>query len=745
MSRKSIAAILKDKQTDDDKEKKKTKKSSADRKRLTIGSAKVSKAKIPKITKIFKRNSSPEEIEKRKKKATEDLEKANKKITKKGKKSRGKDFLDDDYVETKPEKAKELVTRKGILGLNLISTSEMNRELALQDDSIEQRGTRRYRVTDDGVKIKMKKVSKKRTSKNKSKKLKKFIDSEGELYSAFQAQTLSMKTKIVEAIKQGVQRGFITEDELLYLIPRPEKDLELLEDIFALAEDSGAPVSFENTLDNLWSEFDEQVEAEERELAQKLSGNLAGDIGGKNLSDDAVQNYIRDISRYPLLNKEQEVELAKRIEQGDQAGKRELNNANLRLVVHAAKKYMGRNLAFLDLIQEGNIGLLRAVEKFDWRRGYKFSTYASYWIEQSIRRALADQSRPVRLPVHVEEKLNRFRREKRGMIDELGREPTDDELAEKLEIDLDTVYYFKRIAQDTVSIDTMIGHSEDSDTQMVEMIEDDNTSQPIDVASNRILRSHVIKIINECLEPREKKVILLRFGLDGTGIAHTLEEIGEVFHVTRERVRQIEEVALNKVREHPDSYKLVDFLEGINPQTLSPTTEEDEMAKMREIPYNKKISSERVVQMVYNQILNNDCSLFFLRGEMGTGKTTLVQQIGKKIDLETEPTSPTFSLLQKYTIKDSSIIKKANNFERVAHLDLHRLKSAKNLKEEDKNWIEEELIETSSIIFVEWPDKLLRDKPFMQFLGRHSLLIDCKIGKKKDWYYRIKKVELDKI
>lgn len=739
MPRKSIAEVLKKRSK---KGKAGAKKSSANRKRLTIGSTTSSKKtkKPPKITNLFKTLPKRESPTRRKKRTVKKEVKDDSLLEKKGGQGRIKDFLDDDYVNIKPAKSKELVTRKGILGLNLVSTSEKNRELALQDENIEQRGSRRYRITEDGVKIKMKKVTKKRASKNKSKKLKKFIDSSSALYSKFQEQDIGFKKKVVETIKQGVQRGFITEDELLYLFPFPERDLELLEDIFDLAEDSGAPINFGNTLDSLWSEFDDAKDVEERELAQKLSGTLAGDIGGKNLSDDVVQNYIRDISRYQLLNKEQEVEFAKRIEQGDQGAKRELNNANLRLVVHAAKKYMGRNLAFLDLIQEGNIGLLRAVEKFDWRRGYKFSTYASYWIEQSIRRALADQSRPVRLPVHVEEKLNRFRREKKAMIDELGREPTDEELSEKLEVDVDTIYYFKRIAQDTVSIDTMVGHSEDSDTQMVEMIEDDSTPAPVNVASNQILRSHVMKIVNDCLEPREKKVVLLRFGLDGTGIAHTLEEIGEVFHVTRERVRQIEEVALNKIRKHNNSYKLVDFLEGMNPKTLS-SPEELETDKFKEIPYNKKISLDRVVEIIYHQILNNECSLFFLKGEMGTGKTTLVKEIGKKIGVAQEVTSPTFNLSHKYDLKDSSSAKKSQNYEGVTHLDLHKLKSTKIMKESDKMWIEEELIDTSRIIFVEWPDKILKDKPFMEFLGRNYVLVDCKISKKNDHYYRIKKID----
>lgn len=726
MAKKTIAETLKAKAKPEQPVEKRTKKSSAERKRLTIGSAKVSKAKVPKITKIFK--SKPTDQKKLRPEKSPDVKPPQ--VVDKA----GFDSIDLGPREAKPN---ELVTRKGILGLNLVSTADLNRQLALEDESIEQRGSRRYRVTEDGVRIKMKKVTKQRTNKNQGKTLKKFIENDASLYPVFQSQSLDFQEQVVDMIKQGITRGFVTEDEILYLLPTPETNLDLLEDIMDLCEDSGAPISFDNTLDNLWNvlEDEEELKRQEMELAQKLTGGLAGDVGGEELKDDAVQNYIRDISRYPLLDKDQEVELSKRIEQGDQAAKRDLNNANLRLVVHAAKKYIGRNLAFLDLIQEGNIGLLRAVEKFDWRRGYKFSTYASYWIEQSIRRALADQSRPVRLPVHVEEKLNRYRREKRGLIDELGREPTDEELAEKLEVDLDTIFYFKRISQDTVSIDTMVGFSEDSDTQMVEMIEDETTAQPVDEASNRILRSHIIRIIDDCLEPREKKVILLRFGLDGTGIAHTLEEIGEVFNVTRERVRQIEEVALNKIRQHPESYKLVDFLEGLNPQTFAPTSYRRDDSKVTDIPMNKKISIDQAVEIIVNQILTQNCSMYFLRGEMGSGKTTLVQEVCKKLGSEVEATSPTFSLLQKYPLKNSSQAKKTGNFEEVAHLDLHRLKS---ITDADLGWIDEELTNTANIVFLEWPEKLLKKQSFIQFMGRKFLVVDCKIGKKKDHYFRIR-------
>jgi RNA polymerase primary sigma factor len=716
MSKKTISETLKFSETEEqDKTKKRAKRSSAHRKRLTIGSAKNVKAKVPRITRIFKRKEAE------KQQAEEE-----KKVTKPRKRSRA----------TKDEN-NQLVTRKGILGLNLVSTAELNRGRALQDETIEQRGSRRYKVTDDGVRIKMKKITKKRDSKTKEKVLKKFIENDISLYPVFQSQATGFQKKAIKMIKDGINRGFVTEDELLILLPRPEENIELLEDMIDLCEDSGAAVRFDSTLDDLWASLENEEEAKkkEMELAQKLAGSLAGDVGGDELKDDVVQNYIRDVSRYPVLSKDKEIELSKRIEQGDQSAKRELTYANLKLVVHNAKKYMGRNLAFLDLIQEGNIGLFRAVEKFDWRKGYKFSTYASYWIDQSIRRALADQSRPVRLPVHVEEKLNRYKKEKRMLIDQLGREPTDEELAEKLEIDLDTVYYFKRISQDTVSIDTMVGFSEDSDTQVVEMIEDENTNQPIDTASNKMIRNHLMRIIDECLEPREKKVILLRFGLDGTNVTHTLEEIGEVFKVTRERVRQIEEVALNKVRAHTNSYKLIDFLEGIKPQAFAPTSFKKEESVPDEIPLGKKIFLDRAIDIVANQINLNNYSLFFLRGEMGSGKTHFVKEISKKIGIKDEVNSPSFNLVNRYKIGAGSSIKQKTDFENVTHMDLHRLKT---INDEDMGWIEEELINISNIVFLEWPEKLFKKQAFMQFLGRRYLVIECKIGKKGDHYYRIK-------
>jgi RNA polymerase primary sigma factor len=715
MSRKTIAEII---QTDNSPVSKipGTKRSSANRKRLTIGSAKQTKPKVPKITKIF---SNDKETRKNQQTASAKNQSATSNVARRSEK----------------KEKNELVTRKGIIGLGLVSTAEINREIALNDEKIEQRGEKRYLVTEHGVKIKMKKITKKRENKTKNKKLKKFIEHDHSLYPEFLKQSLDFQRQVASIIEQAVVRGFITENELLHILPRPEENVELLEDIINLSEDSGAPLMFDSTIEDLWSFLEEDTKQKQLEMINKFVDKLAGDIRGEELNDDTIQNYIRDVSKYPVLTKEEEVELAKRIEKGDQAAKRELTYSNLKLVVHTAKKYLGRNLSFLDLIQEGNIGLFRAVEKFDWRKGYKFSTYASYWIDQSIRRALADQSRPVRLPSHVDEKLNRYKKEKRVMIEELGREPTPEELAERLNVDINVIYYLRRISQETVSIDTMVGYSEDSDTQMVETIEDEQTVKPIDSASNQILRENLMKIIDECLEPREKKVIMLRFGLDGTKVTHTLEEIGEVFKVTRERVRQIEEAALNKIRQHKDSYKLIDFLQGLKPQAFSSLTYKKNVQVYTTLPLNKKLTLEQLVEILVGQILTKAYSLFFLKGKMGSGKTTLVQKVCEQINTTEPATSPTYNTIQVYPLANQSPARQAGHFEGVTHIDLHRIKQ---LSDNDLVWLEEELTKTEQIVFVEWPDKLLKKTSFLQFLGRRYLIIEAKVGKKHDHYFRLK-------
>ncbi len=273
--------------------------------------------------------------------------------------------------------------------------------------------------------------------------------------------------------------------------------------------------------------------------------------------DDPVKMYLRDIGKVPLLTGDQEVELAKRILEGDVEAKRKLCEANLRLVVNIAKRYIGRGMLFLDLIQEGNCGLMKAVDKFDYTKGFKFSTYATWWIRQSITRAIADQARTIRIPVHMVETINRQVRAQRALLQELGREPTPEEIADYMGISPEKVVEIQKIAQDPVSLETPIGEEEDS--HLVDFIEDKNSVAPGDMAAHAMLREQLIATLHK-LTPREEKVIRLRYGLDD-GKQRTLEEVGKVFNVTRERIRQIEAKALRKLRNPTRSKKLRDYLD----------------------------------------------------------------------------------------------------------------------------------------------------------------------------------------
>ncbi|MBC7338589.1 MAG: RNA polymerase sigma factor RpoD [Firmicutes bacterium] len=273
--------------------------------------------------------------------------------------------------------------------------------------------------------------------------------------------------------------------------------------------------------------------------------------------DDPVRMYLKEIGRVPLLTAEEEVELAKRIEQGDEEARRRLAEANLRLVVSIAKKYVGRGMLFLDLIQEGNLGLIKAVEKFDYRKGYKFSTYATWWIRQAITRAIADQARTIRIPVHMVETINKLIRVSRQLLQELGRDPLPEELAAEMDIPVERVREIQKIAQEPVSLETPIGEEEDS--HLGDFIEDEEAPAPADAASYLLLREQLDEVL-DTLSPRERDVLRLRFGLDD-GRPRTLEEVGQIFKVTRERIRQIEAKALRKLRHPSRSKKLKDFLE----------------------------------------------------------------------------------------------------------------------------------------------------------------------------------------
>ena len=273
--------------------------------------------------------------------------------------------------------------------------------------------------------------------------------------------------------------------------------------------------------------------------------------------EDPVRMYLKEIGKVPLLSAEEEIELAKRMENGDQEAKKRLAEANLRLVVSIAKRYVGRGMLFLDLIQEGNLGLIKAVEKFDYRKGYKFSTYATWWIRQAITRAIADQARTIRIPVHMVETINKLIRVSRQLLQELGREPTPEEISEEMGMPVDRVREILKISQEPVSLETPIGEKEDS--HLGDFIQDDNVPVPAEAASFTLLREQLVEVLGTLTE-REQKVLRLRFGLDD-GRARTLEEVGKEFNVTRERIRQIEAKALRKLRHPSRSRKLKDYLD----------------------------------------------------------------------------------------------------------------------------------------------------------------------------------------
>ena len=293
------------------------------------------------------------------------------------------------------------------------------------------------------------------------------------------------------------------------------------------------------------------VDEEQRD--KELFEQALSDIG----LDDPVKMYLKDIGRVPLLSAEEEVELAKRMQENDAAARKRLSEANLRLVVSIAKRYVGRGMLFLDLIQEGNLGLMKAVEKFDYQKGFKFSTYATWWIRQSITRAIADQARTIRIPVHMVETINKLTRVQRLLLQELGREPTPDEIAEKMGVTPERVREIQKIAQDPVSLETPIGEEEDS--HLGDFIEDEKTTTPSDSVAFTMLKEQLLGVL-DTLTPREEKVLRLRYGIDD-GKPRTLEEVGKEFNVTRERIRQIEAKALRKLRHPSRSKKLKDFLE----------------------------------------------------------------------------------------------------------------------------------------------------------------------------------------
>ena len=387
------------------------------------------------------------------------------------------------------------------------------------------------------------KIKKPSLKKRVSKKIKKFVRTKVAKSNA------PTEEQINELIRKGRLRGFITENEIFHTFNELEDYLDVYEAFLDQVEKIGLQI----------------IEMKEGLLGRRhdapptkksKASTTVASIDLTELSADSIQMYLREIGKIPLLTGEEEVELAKRKEVNDKEAEKRLIEANLRLVVSIAKKFVGRNLSLLDLIQEGNIGLFRAVKKFEYRKGYKFSTYATWWIRQAITRALADQSRTIRIPVHMVETINRFQQKERQLIQDLGREPTPEEIAAEMGETLEKVHHIMKISQDTVSLETSVG-DDDEDSTLEDFIEDVKNISPDRAAALQLLRDYVKEAIKD-LTPREQKILEMRFGLTD-GVSHTLEEVGQEFDVTRERIRQIEAKSLEKIRDHRLIEKLKDY------------------------------------------------------------------------------------------------------------------------------------------------------------------------------------------
>ncbi len=353
--------------------------------------------------------------------------------------------------------------------------------------------------------------------------------------------------KVSNILEKAKKNGKITYGDLAKELDDVNPDQ--IDKVFDAFEEMG--------VDLLKDDFDEEPDLEDLKEVEELEISAMADTNYEGVNvDDPVRMYLREIGTIPLLTFEQELELAKRILKGDEEARQALAESNLRLVVSIAKKYVGRGMLFLDLIQEGNMGLIKAVEKFDYTKGFKFSTYATWWIRQAITRAIADQARTIRIPVHMVETINKLIRTSRHLLQQLGREPTPDEIAEEMEIPVEKVIEIQKIAQDPVSLETPIGEEEDS--HLGDFIRDEDAPAPHDSAAYTLLKEQLEEVMNT-LTPREAKVLKLRFGLDD-GKARTLEEVGREFQVTRERIRQIEAKALRKLRHPSRSKKLRDYM-----------------------------------------------------------------------------------------------------------------------------------------------------------------------------------------
>lgn len=443
---------------------------------------------------------------------------AKKKIVKKIKKSKAK--------KSKPKSKRVAVRKKAKKPLKKVTRKKLKKQAR--------------KVAKKPKLKKSKKVVKKKVSKSK----KSFKSAKKKARKKRAVPFVVDEGIIQQLIEKGRHRGFITESEIINVFPSIEKDIEGLERLYERLESSNI-----NVIDT------GKVFAEERDRDKEIAQEKKRETEQLEAGSDSVQMYLREIGRYPLLKGVEELEIAKRVTKGEESARQLLMLSNLRLVVSIAKKYVGRspNLTLLDLIQEGNIGLSRAVDKFDYRKGFKFSTYATWWIKQGITRALADQARTIRIPVHMIETINKYQQIVRLLVQDLGREPLPEEVAAEMGVPVDKIRHIMKISQDTVPLEAPVG-GEDGDSILADFVADEDSVSPETIAGRRILKDHLQEIIDD-LSDRERKILEMRFGLTD-GVIYTLEEVGKIFGVTRERIRQIEAKALDKIRQHHKVEKL---------------------------------------------------------------------------------------------------------------------------------------------------------------------------------------------
>ncbi|HPE16282.1 MAG TPA: RNA polymerase sigma factor RpoD [Oscillospiraceae bacterium] len=365
---------------------------------------------------------------------------------------------------------------------------------------------------------------------------------------------VSPQERLNELLERGKQKGKLSASELMDVLEELDLDSEQIDKFYDALESNGVEISVEDLLPELPDDAEPPIEEIEEIPEEELVDPNA--LSDNYSIDDPVRMYLKEIGKVSLLTPDEEVDLAQRMSEGDEVAKQRLAEANLRLVVSIAKRYVGRGMLFLDLIQEGNLGLIKAVEKFDYTKGYKFSTYATWWIRQAITRAIADQARTIRIPVHMVETINKVIRVSRQLLQELGHDPAPEEIAEEMGMPAEKVREILKIAQEPVSLETPIGEEEDS--HLGDFIPDEDASEPSEAASFTLLKEQLVDVLST-LTPREEKVLKLRFGIED-GRTRTLEEVGKEFNVTRERIRQIEAKALRKLRHPSRSKKLKDFL-----------------------------------------------------------------------------------------------------------------------------------------------------------------------------------------